>query len=194
MRFFFCICIMIAVRRRRVLVLRAVTSRSSKPARTKNSRRRGRPPRAHTEAAAAAFPGERVIRRYGNRRFYDLRESRAITLEQIAGLVRADESVRILDAEHGNEDITRRILVQILAEPRHRDRLDLLPVTLLRKLIALRDEAQLRRLSDHLAAGLLFLERQLHAPPPLAKEMRESFDALMSYFLRAAPEGFTPAG
>src|SRR5277367_3813697 len=52
-------------------------------------KRRGRPPRSSTDAAQAAFPGERLIHRYANRRFYDLRLSRAVTLEEVAGYLRA---------------------------------------------------------------------------------------------------------
>src|SRR5205814_8153822 len=62
-------------------------------------KRRGRPPRASTDAAQAAFPGERLIHRYGNRRFYDLRQSRAVTLDEVASYLRAGESIRVIDVE-----------------------------------------------------------------------------------------------
>src|SRR5262245_6784843 len=100
-------------------------------------RRRGRPPRATREAAHAAFAGERIIHRYGNRRFYDLAESRSVTFEQVAELMRKRVNVRVLDIERQNQDITRRILTQVLLE----SELELLPVELLRRLIGHTDRA-----------------------------------------------------
>jgi polyhydroxyalkanoate synthesis repressor PhaR len=146
-------------------------------------KRRGRPPRSATDAAQAAFPGERVIHRYGNRRFYDLRQSRAVTLEEIAGFVRAGESLRVIDVDAGNGDITRRVLTQIILESDNRQRLELLPIELLRKIITLQDQALSDWLQNYLSAGAHFLERQVKAAFPAALALQESVADMMSDFM-----------
>ena len=40
---------------------------------------------------------KRVVKRYSNRKLYDTRESRYVTLLQIAEMVRAGEEVQIID-------------------------------------------------------------------------------------------------
>jgi hypothetical protein len=47
----------------------------------------------------------RLVKRYGNRKLYDLLESRYVTLDEIERWVKAGEDVRILDNETG-EDLT----------------------------------------------------------------------------------------
>jgi polyhydroxyalkanoate synthesis repressor PhaR len=107
-------------------------------------RRPGRPPK-HGRATGAAddfdtrFPGARVIKRYGNRRLYDARLSRVTTLEEIADLVRRGEDVRVVDGDTG-EDLTRRVLTQIILEEQNRRQLELLPVELLQRIIAARND------------------------------------------------------
>ncbi|HEY8431618.1 MAG TPA: polyhydroxyalkanoate synthesis regulator DNA-binding domain-containing protein [Sandaracinaceae bacterium] len=64
----------------------------------------GRPPR-----------DPRVIKRYANRKLYDTRESRYVTLQQIAKLVRDGEEVAIID-NTTKEDLTRVTLAQIIYE------------------------------------------------------------------------------
>jgi polyhydroxyalkanoate synthesis repressor PhaR len=166
---------------------------SARPLASEPKRRRGRPARAETEEIDAAYPGERVIRRYANRRFYDRAQSRAVTLDEIAAMARANENIRILDVEREDQDITRRVLVQLILEDRNHDRLEMLPVDLLRKILALRDESLMTWLAQYLAAGANFIERQLHTAPPAAKAMTESFEAMLGTFLREAPEGIVPA-
>jgi polyhydroxyalkanoate synthesis repressor PhaR len=56
----------------------------------------------------------RLIRKCANRRFYDPRESRHVTLRGIREIVAAGEHVKVVK-EKGGEDITRAILLQIIA-------------------------------------------------------------------------------
>jgi polyhydroxyalkanoate synthesis repressor PhaR len=146
-------------------------------------KRRGRPPRAATDAAQAAFPGERLIHRYGNRRFYDLRQSRAVTIDEIAGYIRAGENVRVIDVDAGNADITRRVLTQIILESGNRQRLELLPIELLTKIITMQDEALSDWLQQYLAAGAHFLERSAKAAFPAALNLQESVAEMMGRFM-----------
>jgi polyhydroxyalkanoate synthesis repressor PhaR len=127
-------------------------------------RRRGRPTRQEAQARQeeyARFEGERLIHRYGNRRFYDLEGKRAITLDEIAELVRQGENVRVLDVDAGNEDITRRVLTQIILESKAQQNLELLPVEFLRKLIATHDQKVGQWLDAYLKTGAEMLDRGL---------------------------------
>jgi polyhydroxyalkanoate synthesis repressor PhaR len=57
----------------------------------------------------------RVIKKYPNRRLYDTRISRYITLEEIRQLVLGNARFRVEDKQSG-QDITRSILLQVIAE------------------------------------------------------------------------------
>lgn len=57
----------------------------------------------------------RVIKRYANRKLYDTRSSRYVTLPQIAELVRAGEDVQIID-NRTKENLTGITLAQIIYE------------------------------------------------------------------------------
>jgi polyhydroxyalkanoate synthesis repressor PhaR len=56
-----------------------------------------------------------LIKRYANRKLYNTQTSRYITLKGIAELIEADEEVRVIDNETG-EDITNVALSQILVD------------------------------------------------------------------------------
>ena len=57
----------------------------------------------------------RVIRKYANRRLYDSKESRHLTLDEVRQLVVDGESLRVEEAKTG-EDLTRSVLLQIIVE------------------------------------------------------------------------------
>ena len=57
----------------------------------------------------------RVIKKYPNRRLYDTRVSSYITLEEVRQLVLSGENFEVRDAKT-NEDLTRAVLLQIIAE------------------------------------------------------------------------------
>lgn len=61
------------------------------------------------------FHGQRIIKKYPNRRLYDTKHSTYITLFDIKGLVMTQELFVVLDAKTG-EEITRSILMQIILE------------------------------------------------------------------------------
>ncbi|NUO50339.1 MAG: hypothetical protein HOV80_15905 [Polyangiaceae bacterium] len=65
---------------------------------------------------ASSTPGaRRVIKRYSNRKLYDTRDSRYVTLQQIGEMVRAGEEVQIIDNKT-KEDKTEVTLALILSE------------------------------------------------------------------------------
>ncbi len=57
----------------------------------------------------------RVIKRYANRKLYDTRESKYVTLDRIAEFVRNGEEVKVLDNRSKN-DLTKVTLAQIIYE------------------------------------------------------------------------------
>lgn len=59
--------------------------------------------------------GERIIKKYANRRLYDPTLSRHVTLEDIRGLIVQGEKIRVVEDKTG-EDITRLILLHVIAE------------------------------------------------------------------------------
>src|SRR5438309_2805153 len=62
----------------------------------------------------AAMAEERLIRKYANRRLYDAKDSRHVTLEDIRKMIAAGERVKVVD-DKGGQDVTRSILLQIIA-------------------------------------------------------------------------------
>jgi polyhydroxyalkanoate synthesis repressor PhaR len=71
------------------------------------------------EGSAASPPigdrPRRVIKRYSNRKLYDTKDSRYVTLLQIAEMVRAGEEVQIID-NNTKDDLTEITLAQIIYE------------------------------------------------------------------------------
>ena len=57
----------------------------------------------------------RVIKRYANRKLYDTHDSKYVTLDRIAELVRNGEEVKVLDNRSKN-DLTKVTLAQIIYE------------------------------------------------------------------------------
>jgi polyhydroxyalkanoate synthesis repressor PhaR len=60
----------------------------------------------------------RIIKKYPNRRLYDTVESRYITLADIRRLVIEKENFVVIDKK-SQDDITRTILLQVIAEQEH---------------------------------------------------------------------------
>lgn len=75
-----------------------------------------------------------VIKKYANRRLYHMGTSTYVTLEDLAGMVRAGEDFVVTDAKTG-DDITRAVLGQIIFEQENKQGQNLLPTAFLRQLI-----------------------------------------------------------
>lgn len=84
-------------------------------------------PDAIEAADAAEDPSEsdesrRTIKRYSNRKLYDTRQSRYVTLLQIAEMVRAGEDVQIIDnaTKEDKTDVTLALIIseELKAKPR----------------------------------------------------------------------------
>ncbi|MCC6750268.1 MAG: polyhydroxyalkanoate synthesis regulator DNA-binding domain-containing protein [Deltaproteobacteria bacterium] len=75
----------------------------------------------------------RIIKRYANRKLYDTRDSRYVTLEQISEMIRNGEDVKVVD-NSTKEDLTSVTLAQIIFEEEKRKK-SFLPLGALRKII-----------------------------------------------------------
>jgi polyhydroxyalkanoate synthesis repressor PhaR len=88
----------------------------------------------------------RVIKRYSNRKLYDTRESRYVTLLEIAELVRAGEDVQVIDnaSKEDKTDVTLALIIseELKARPKG------IPLNTLRSLIFEHGERLLNQLRD----------------------------------------------
>lgn len=74
-----------------------------------------------------------LIKRYASRRLYNTETSDYVTLEDIAGFIRAGREVQIVDLKSG-DDLTRQYLLQIIAEHESRGE-SVLPIDVLTDLV-----------------------------------------------------------
>ena len=77
--------------------------------------------------------GPFVIKKYANRRLYDTRASRYVTLDNLAEMVRDGEEFKVVDAKTG-EDLTHSVLTQIIFEAEAKGA-NMLPTNFLRHVI-----------------------------------------------------------
>jgi polyhydroxyalkanoate synthesis repressor PhaR len=74
-----------------------------------------------------------LIKRYASRRLYNTETSDYVTLEDIAGFIRAGREVQIVDLKSG-DDLTRQYLLQIIAEHESKGE-SVLPINVLTDLV-----------------------------------------------------------
>ena len=98
-----------------------------------------------TEVAEADRP-RRVIKRYSNRKLYDTKDSRYVTLLQIAEMVRTGEEVQIID-NNTKDDLTEVTLAQIIYEEKKANSRTV-PLQTLKELIHQRTEKVLSDLRE----------------------------------------------
>jgi polyhydroxyalkanoate synthesis repressor PhaR len=100
-----------------------------------------------------APPDRRVIKRYSNRKLYDTRDSRYVTLLQIADMVRAGEDVQIIDnaTKEDKTDVTLALIIseELKARPRG------IPLSTLKSLIRSRGEKLITQLREGPVGRLL---------------------------------------
>ncbi len=87
----------------------------------------------------------RVIKRYSNRKLYDTKDSRYVTLLQIAEMVRVGEEVQIID-NNTKDDLTEVTLAQIIYEEQKNAKS--VPLQTLKELIHQRTENVLTQLRE----------------------------------------------
>ncbi len=124
------------------------------PARKKRGRPAGKAGarRSATSTAEAPETNITLVKKYGNRRLYDTRRSRYVTLEGLTELLAQGEEIQVVDATSG-EDVTKRVLTQmILQEEEDKDQ-NILPVAFLKKLLQHRDDGMRDYISRYLTAS-----------------------------------------
>src|SRR6201986_4063227 len=100
-----------------------------------------------------------VIQKYANRRLYNKATSTYITLDDLALMVREGVDFVVYDAKTG-EDITRKVLTQIIFEEESRGQ-NLLPIQFLRQLIRFYGDSMQAFLPSYLELSLeSFIQQQ----------------------------------
>lgn len=114
---------------------------------------------------------ERVIKKYANRRLYDAAASRHVTLEDLRKLIIQGEQIRVVDDKSG-DDITRSVLLQIVAEQEHFGK-PILSAQLLHSIVRFYGSAMEEFTGQYLERSVEHLLRQ-------QEEMRAQMSKLMS--------------
>ena len=125
-----------------------------------------------SEGSTPTSVGRRVIKRYSNRKLYDTKDSRYVTLLQIAELVRGGEEVQIID-NNSKDDLTEVTLAQIIFEEK-KAHSRTVPLQTLKELIHQRTEKVLSELREGPIGRLIpgqkeKVEAPPAAPPPAAE-------------------------
>jgi polyhydroxyalkanoate synthesis repressor PhaR len=141
------------------------------------------------EASASPSPPSerprRIIKRYSNRKLYDTKDSRYVTLLQIAEMVRGAEEVQIID-NNTKDDLTEITLAQIIYEEQKAHARNV-PLQTLKELIHTRTEKVLGDLREgpigRLIPGGKSGEERVEIPPPakdakptLVDQAKEKFE------------------
>ena len=108
---------------------------------------------------ADAKSAQRVIKKYPNRRLYDTDTSTYITLSEVKQLVMDSEPFVVRDAKTG-EDLTRQVLLQIIAE-HEQDGQPMLSTQLLSHLIRFYGDSLQGFMGNYLERSMqVFLDQQ----------------------------------
>lgn len=122
-----------------------------------------------------------IIKKYENRRLYDVTHSRYVNLDEIARAVQDEFDVQVLDASTG-EDITRFVMTQIITE--HAKAPDsVFPLDILRQMVVASGKASQENAFTYMRA---VADMYKHALRGLSKTM-SPFEAMQS-LIKTAPE------
>lgn len=115
-----------------------------------------------------------ILKKYGNRRLYDTRASKYVTLEDVAAMVQDGVDLTVVDAAT-NEDLTRLVLLQIILE-HQKIRVNLLPVQFLRQIISYKEDTLRQFFERYLS---LSLEVFAGAQNQVSQRFRTGFEKAM---------------
>lgn len=139
-------------------------------------------PEATAPASAPSDRPRRIIKRYSNRKLYDTKDSKYVTLLQIAEMVRGGEEVQIID-NNTKDDLTEITLAQIIYEEQKAHSRSV-PLQTLKELIHARTEKVLADLREgpigRLIPGGKVGEEKVPEPVlPVKEKERESKPTLV---------------
>ena len=146
-----------------------------------------------------ASDGVVIVKKYANRRLYNTETSSYITLDHLAGMIRAGRDFKVVDAKT-DEDITHNVLTQIIMEEESRGE-TMLPVNFLRQLISMYGDSMQAMVPGYLEASMDSFRRNQEqfksavegafANTPfadMAKRNLAMFEAATQGFKAATPE------
>ena len=145
-----------------------------------------------------------LIKRYASRRLYNTESSDYVTLDDIAGFIRAGREVQIVDLKTG-DDLTRQYLLQIIAEHESRGE-NVLPTDVLTDLVRSYTQQAQSVVPQFLAMSFEMLRQgpgkiaeQMTAMNPMMAQLSKmpGFDAMQRQqeaFLQTMMAGWPRAG
>jgi polyhydroxyalkanoate synthesis repressor PhaR len=119
---------------------------------------------------------ERLIKKYANRRLYDAAQSRHITIDDIRNMVIAGVRVKVIE-DKSNEDITRLVLLQVIADQEQFGR-PILSTSLLESMIRFYGNSMQGLFSSYLEKSVetFIRQQELMQAKPLAELTRQNLE------------------
>ena len=119
---------------------------------------------------------ERLIKKYANRRLYDAAQSRHITIDDIRNMVIAGTRVKVIE-DKSNEDITRLVLLQVIADQEQFGR-PILSTSLLESMIRFYGNSMQGLFSSYLEKSVetFIRQQELLQAKPLADLTRQNLE------------------
>jgi polyhydroxyalkanoate synthesis repressor PhaR len=119
---------------------------------------------------------ERLIKKYANRRLYDAAQSRHITIDDIRNMVIAGTRIKVIE-DKSNEDITRLVLLQVIADQEQFGR-PILSTTLLESMIRFYGNSMQGLFSSYLEKSVetFIRQQELLQTRPLADLTRQNLE------------------
>lgn len=107
------------------------------------------------------------IKKYANRRLYDITNSAYITLADLAEMVKSGQMVRVNDAKTG-DDLTTSTLLHILIE-QHQEGHETLSANALARLIACSTDNRSAQMASHLDKAIVTFDSNTDSPSDNAR-------------------------
>ena len=102
----------------------------------------------------------RILKKYPNRRLYDTEQSEYVTLDNVRKMILGKDPVKVLDSKTG-KDLTRSVLLQIIAEQEAEGHEPLLTNRVLEQMVRFYGDSMQSVLSRYLEQSIMtFLEQQ----------------------------------
>jgi polyhydroxyalkanoate synthesis repressor PhaR len=102
----------------------------------------------------------RILKKYPNRRLYDTEKSEYVTLDDVRKMILGKDPVKVLDSKTG-KDLTRSVLLQIIAEQEAEGHEPLLTNRVLEQVVRFYGDSMQNVLSRYLEQSIMtFLEQQ----------------------------------